>query len=48
MPLTYRWVPDQFLNEHLVDMAKGSDAERKTPALVFASTATSAGASPSS
>jgi superfamily II DNA/RNA helicase len=36
IPLTYRWVPDQFLNELLVDMAKGSDAERKTPALVFA------------
>jgi superfamily II DNA/RNA helicase len=36
IPLTYRWVPDQFLNELLVDMAKGTDAERKTPALVFA------------
>jgi superfamily II RNA helicase len=36
VPLTYRWVPDQFLNELLVDMAKGSEAERKTPALVFA------------
>ena len=36
VPLTFRWVPDQFLNELLVDMAKGSDAERKTPALVFA------------
>src|SRR5215831_19029749 len=36
VPLTYRWVPDQFLNELLVDMAKGSDAERKAPALVFA------------
>jgi superfamily II RNA helicase len=36
VPLTYRWVPDQFLNELLVDMAKGGDAERKTPALVFA------------
>jgi len=36
VPLTYRWVPDQFLNELLVDMAKGADAERKTPALVFA------------
>jgi hypothetical protein len=29
-------VPDQFLNELLVDMAKGDDAVRKTPALVFA------------
>jgi hypothetical protein len=36
IPLTYRWVPDQFLNELLVDIAKGTDAERKTPALVFA------------
>jgi superfamily II DNA/RNA helicase len=35
IPLTYRWVPDQFLNELLVDMAKGDDATRKTPALVF-------------
>jgi superfamily II DNA/RNA helicase len=36
VPLIYRWVPDQFLNELLVDMAKGDDASRKTPALVFA------------
>jgi superfamily II DNA/RNA helicase len=36
IPLTYRWVPDQFLNELLVDMAKGDEAARKTPALVFA------------
>jgi len=36
VPLTYRWVPDQFLNELLVDMAKGDDTQRKTPALVFA------------
>ena len=36
VPLTYRWVPDQFLNELLVDIAKGDDATRKTPALVFA------------
>ena len=35
IPLTYRWVPDQFLNELVVDMAKGDDAVRKTPALVF-------------
>src|SRR6516164_5327865 len=33
VPLTYLWVPDQFLNELLVDMAKGSESERKTPAL---------------
>jgi superfamily II DNA/RNA helicase len=36
IPLTYHWVPDQFLNDLLVDMAKGTDAARKTPALVFA------------
>ncbi|MBX9628788.1 MAG: DEAD/DEAH box helicase, partial [Gemmataceae bacterium] len=35
VPLTYRWVPDAFLNELLVDMAKGDEAARKTPALVF-------------
>jgi superfamily II DNA/RNA helicase len=35
VPLTYRWVPDQFLNELLVEMAKGDPRERKTPALVF-------------
>jgi superfamily II DNA/RNA helicase len=36
VPLTYRWVPDTFLHELLVEMAQGSEAERKTPALVFA------------
>src|SRR5579871_196521 len=35
VPLTYQWVPDQFLNEHLVEMAKGDAQTRKTPALVF-------------
>jgi hypothetical protein len=35
VPLTYKWVPDQFLGELLVDMAKGTDETRKTPALVF-------------
>jgi superfamily II DNA/RNA helicase len=35
VPLTYRWVPDQFLGDHLVDMAKGDEATRTTPALVF-------------
>ena len=35
VPLTYHWVPDQFLNELLVDMAKGDAKTRKTPALVF-------------
>ena len=36
IPLTYRWVPDEFLNDLLVDMAKGDEASRKVPALVFA------------
>ncbi len=36
VPLTYKWVPDAFLNELVVDIAKGDDATRKTPALVFA------------
>src|SRR5947207_11243376 len=35
VPLTYRYVPDQFLGEFLVDVAKGDEATRKTPALVF-------------
>ena len=35
VPLTYRYVPDQFLGEFLVDAAKGDEATRKTPALVF-------------
>jgi superfamily II DNA/RNA helicase len=35
VPLSYRWVPDQLLNEQLVEMAKGDEQTRKTPALVF-------------
>ena len=35
IPLTYHWVPNAFLGELLVDMAKGDEAARKTPALVF-------------
>jgi superfamily II DNA/RNA helicase len=35
VPLTYHWVPDQLLGEHLVEMAKGDAQARKTPALVF-------------
>src|SRR5262249_26860647 len=35
VPLTYHWVPDLFLGELLVEMAKGDPATRKTPALVF-------------
>ena len=35
IPLTYHWIPDQFLNEQLVEMAKGDPETRRTPALVF-------------
>ncbi len=35
VPLTYQYVPDQFLGEFLIEAAKGTEALRKTPALVF-------------
>lgn len=35
VPLEYIWVPDQFLTEQLVLMAKGDGGTRKMPALVF-------------
>src|SRR5262245_44079266 len=35
VPLTYQWIPDQFLNEQVVLMAKGDGHTRKMPALVF-------------
>jgi len=35
VPLTYQYVPDQFLNEHVQWMAQGSPETRKTPALIF-------------
>jgi superfamily II DNA/RNA helicase len=35
VPLTYQWVPDQLLNEHIVSMAKGHTQRRTTPALIF-------------
>lgn len=35
VPLTFQWVGDQLLDEQLVEMAKGSDENRRTPALVF-------------
>ncbi len=35
VPLSYHWIPDQLLNEQLAEMAKGDDAARFTPALVF-------------
>ncbi len=35
VPLTYEWVPDQFLTEQIVLMCKGDFATRRVPALVF-------------
>src|SRR5262249_25685819 len=35
VPLTFRWVPDEFLGVQLVHMAKGAGDNRTTPALVF-------------
>src|SRR5207244_2461731 len=35
VPLSYVWVPDQLLNEQLVQMAKGVGGQRLTTALVF-------------
>jgi superfamily II DNA/RNA helicase len=35
VPLTFRWVGDEFLGDHLVHMAKGEGENRTTPALVF-------------
>ncbi|HLA85415.1 MAG TPA: DEAD/DEAH box helicase [Thermoguttaceae bacterium] len=35
VPLTYEWVPDRLLTEHLEMMAKGGEGVRMTPALVF-------------
>ena len=35
VPLTYQYIPNQFLGEFLVETAKGTEATRKVPALVF-------------
>lgn len=35
IPLQFHWIGDQFLTDHLQDMAQGDEAQRKTPALVF-------------
>src|ERR671937_1619052 len=35
VPLTFRWVADEFLGDQLVHMAKGEGENRTTPALVF-------------
>ncbi len=36
VPLSYQWVGDELLNEHIEKMASGDDTKRYTPALVFA------------
>src|SRR3954451_22300206 len=33
VPLTFRWIPDEFLGDQLVHMAKGEGENRTTPAL---------------
>ena len=35
IPLSYRWVGDQLLTELAEEMAAGSEAARRTPALIF-------------
>ncbi|HEY7311676.1 MAG TPA: DEAD/DEAH box helicase [Gemmataceae bacterium] len=35
VPLTFRWVPDEFLGDQLEHMSKGEGDNRTTPALVF-------------
>jgi superfamily II DNA/RNA helicase len=35
IPLTFRWIGDEFLGDQLVRMAKGEGENRTTPALVF-------------
>src|SRR5919201_2424103 len=35
VPLTFRWVPDEFLGDQLVHMARAEGPNRTTPALVF-------------
>ena len=35
VPLSFHWIGDQLLSEHLEEMASGSDQSRRTPALVF-------------
>jgi len=48
VPLDYNWVPDQLLNELVVEMCKGDDATRKTPPWCSASTAMRVGTWPNS
>jgi len=35
VPLSYHWVDDQLLDEHIEEMAQGDEQTRLTPALIF-------------
>jgi superfamily II RNA helicase len=35
VPLSFHWVPDRLLSEHVEEMARGDEDARTTPALVF-------------
>ena len=35
VPLSFQWVGDELLNDHVERMAQGDDATRHTPALIF-------------
>lgn len=35
VPLSFQWVPDKLLNEHLEEIAQGDADTRRTPALLF-------------
>ncbi len=35
VPLSFHWVEDELLNEHIEEMAAGDEAHRRTPALIF-------------
>ncbi|RMG03222.1 MAG: DUF3516 domain-containing protein, partial [Planctomycetota bacterium] len=35
VPLTFQWVGDEFLADHVEKMCEGDEEERKTPALIF-------------
>lgn len=35
VPLTFQWIGDRLLNEHVEEMATGDGTERFTPALIF-------------
>ena len=35
VPLSFHWVGDELLDEHMVEMAEGDEITRRTPALLF-------------